>query len=67
MIAPVAVCKSRDHLLEMLEGNFPYKFSAKFQDTLAAGGEGLVIRKPGSLYEVGRSNNLLKVKVQLQI
>lgn len=32
-------------------------------DVLAAGGEGLMLRKPGSLYEYKRSGTLLKVKV----
>lgn len=42
--------ESRDHLVKELVL------------TEARGGEGLMIRKPGSLYEVGRSDTLLKVK-----
>jgi DNA ligase-1 len=44
------ICKDRDHLrreLQRVEG---------------LGGEGLMLRRPGSLYEVGRSHTLLKVK-----
>ena len=42
--------KSRAHLAELL---------AEYE---AKGAEGLMIRKPGALYEVGRSSTLLKVK-----
>lgn len=35
---------------------------AELRRVEAAGGEGLMIRQPGSLYEVGRSATLLKVK-----
>lgn len=42
--------ESQEHLLGLLK---------EFE---AAGAEGLMIRKPGSLYEVGRSHSLLKVK-----
>lgn len=44
------ICKDREHLrreLQRVEG---------------LGGEGLMLRRPGSLYEVGRSHTLLKVK-----
>jgi DNA ligase-1 len=34
----------------------------ELKEFVAAGAEGLMIRKPGSLYEVGRSHTLLKVK-----
>lgn len=44
------VCRGKDHLLRQLE------------EIVAAGGEGLMLRKPGSLYECKRSNTLLKVK-----
>lgn len=47
---PHDIVQSRLHLLSELK---------KIE---AAGGEGLMIRKPGSLYEVGRSSTLLKVK-----
>lgn len=47
---PHDLVKSRDHLMAEL---------AKIE---ALGGEGLMIRKPGSLYEVGRSDTLLKAK-----
>ena len=42
--------KSRRHLLDELKA------------IASAGGEGLMIRKPGALYEAGRSSTLLKVK-----
>lgn len=44
------VCKDKDHVLEMLE------------DVIEKGGEGLMLREPGSLYINGRSKTLLKVK-----
>lgn len=43
-------CLSKQHLEEQLK-----QIESK-------GGEGLMLRKPGSMYEVGRSNTLLKVK-----
>ncbi|KAH8152518.1 uncharacterized protein LAJ45_03358 [Morchella importuna] len=43
-------CKSRKHLLDMLD------------DICAKGGEGLMLREPGSAYVNGRSKTLLKVK-----
>jgi len=47
---PHEVCRSLDHLREEL---------ARVE---ALGGEGLMLRRPGSRYEVGRSSSLLKVK-----
>jgi DNA ligase-1 len=47
---PHYLVRSREHLFAEL---------AKIE---AVGGEGLMIRKPESMYEVGRSNTLLKVK-----
>lgn len=47
---PHDLVKSRDHLFEEL------------RRVEALGGEGLMIREPKSLYEVGRSHTLLKVK-----
>lgn len=44
------VCKSKEQLLKQLD------------EIVAAGGEGLMLRKPGSRYEHKRSNTLLKVK-----
>jgi DNA ligase 1 len=44
------VVESRDHLVELL------------REHEALGAEGLMIRKPGSKYEIGRSSTLLKVK-----
>lgn len=44
------VCESREQLLKQLK------------EIVAAGGEGLMLRKPGSRYEKKRSNTLLKVK-----
>lgn len=45
------VCKGRDHLQTTLD------------DVIARGGEGLMLRQPGSKYVAGRSATLLKVKV----
>jgi ATP-dependent DNA ligase len=33
---------------------------------IEAGGEGVILQKVGSLYEQGRSSDLLKIKVNLQ-
>jgi DNA ligase-1 len=44
------VCRSVDHLQVELE------------NVLQLGGEGLMLRQPGSVYESGRSTSLLKVK-----
>ncbi|KAJ3291662.1 hypothetical protein HK104_005894 [Borealophlyctis nickersoniae] len=44
------VCEDRAHLMEMLE------------EVEELGGEGLMLRKPGSLYEGKRGNTLYKVK-----
>lgn len=43
-------CKGIDHIKRSLAG------------MTAQGGEGLMLRQPGSMYEAGRSNTLLKVK-----
>jgi DNA ligase-1 len=43
-------CRSRKHLLDMLD------------DVCGKGGEGLMLREPGSPYVNGRSKTLLKVK-----
>ncbi len=43
-------CEGFDHLYQALK------------NVEAAGGEGLMLRRPGSLYRSGRSNSLLKVK-----
>ncbi len=42
--------RSREHLLQELN------------DLVADGAEGVMVRKPGSMYEAGRSHTLLKVK-----
>lgn len=47
------VCKGIDKLKKQLE------------KTIKNGGEGLVLRNPNSLYTFGRSNEMLKVKVNL--
>ncbi|MBS0263060.1 MAG: DNA ligase [Planctomycetes bacterium] len=44
------LCRGLEHL------------QTELQRVEAVGGEGLMLRQPGSLYEVGRSNTLLKVK-----
>ena len=44
------LCRGVDHL------------QAELQRVEALGGEGLMLRQPGSMYEVGRSSTLLKVK-----
>uniref|UniRef100_A0A6B2LE43 ATP-dependent DNA ligase family profile domain-containing protein n=1 Tax=Arcella intermedia TaxID=1963864 RepID=A0A6B2LE43_9EUKA len=43
-------CTGKEHLLQFLN------------EIDGLGGEGVIIREPGSLYEVGRSNTLLKAK-----
>jgi DNA ligase-1 len=45
-------CKGRDHLKEY------------FDSIVSKGGEGVMLRKPMSLYEGGRSENLKKYKVE---
>eukprot|EP00026_Physarum_polycephalum_P001418 Phypoly_transcript_01419.p1 GENE.Phypoly_transcript_01419~~Phypoly_transcript_01419.p1 ORF type:complete len:980 (+),score=139.70 Phypoly_transcript_01419:131-3070(+) len=55
---------SREHPFVMLSPC--YKSNAirkQLEDVLRAGGEGLVIRRPKSLYHRGRSEDLLKLKV----
>lgn len=47
---PMQKCRGREHLLELL---------AKIE---LQGGEGLMLRRPGSVYEHRRSKSLLKVK-----
>ena len=49
-VHPQTLCRGSDHLKEEL---------ARVE---ALGGEGLMLRQPGSLYAVGRSSTLLKVK-----
>jgi hypothetical protein len=49
-VVGISKCKSRAHLKEVLK------------EVLKKGGEGVMLRKPGSLYEHKRSNTLLKVK-----
>jgi len=44
------ICTGKDHLFERLHA------------VEALGGEGMMLRKPGSLYEIGRSHTILKVK-----
>ena len=48
----VTKCEVKEHLWSTLD------------QIIKKGGEGVMLRKPGSLYESGRSNSLLKVKVQ---
>jgi len=45
------VCRDNGHAVELLES---------IQDK---GGEGLIARKPGSEYKIGRSNDIIKVKI----
>uniref|UniRef100_A0A6A7GCJ1 3-ketoacyl-CoA synthase 17 n=1 Tax=Hirondellea gigas TaxID=1518452 RepID=A0A6A7GCJ1_9CRUS len=47
----IEVCKGRQHLDEVL------------MEVMASGGEGIMLRKPGSSYEHKRSSTLLKVKM----
>lgn len=47
---PHELCQGVDHL------------KAELERVNGLGGEGLMLRKPGSLYQVGRSSTLLKVK-----
>ncbi len=52
---PQTRCKGMDHLLKMLK------------DVESKGGEGLMLRQPGSMYVAGRSTTLLKVKSHLEM
>ena len=49
-VLPHSSCRGADHLLTELDA------------VLQQGGEGLMLRQPGSRYETGRSTTLLKVK-----
>ena len=51
IVIPFWICKNRTELLQKLD------------EVVAGGGEGLMLRKPGSRYERKRSNVLLKVKM----
>jgi DNA ligase-1 len=51
IVIPFWICKGRRHLREKLE------------EVVKGGGEGLMLRKPGSLYVKSRSDTLLKVKM----
>lgn len=66
-LADQTECRSRSHLLEVMEGLFLiYLFMTHpITDTIANGGEGLIIRKPDSSYVVGRSPFSQKVKVMV--
>jgi DNA ligase 1 len=50
LVLPQTVCFGRSHLLEKLD------------EIISEGGEGIMLRKPGSLYERCRSYSCLKVK-----
>eukprot|EP01027_Heterolobosea_sp_BB2_P009359 GEZU01013802.1.p1 GENE.GEZU01013802.1~~GEZU01013802.1.p1 ORF type:complete len:261 (-),score=102.48 GEZU01013802.1:150-932(-) len=52
-ILPIIMCQGRDHLKTYLH-----------EIVHNRGGEGVMLNKPGSLYERGRSSNLLKVKLK---
>lgn len=39
--------------------------TAALQETLKDGGEGVILQAPGSVYEQGRSADLLKLKVRV--
>lgn len=39
--------------------------TAALQETLKDGGEGVILQAPGSVYEHGRSADLLKLKVRV--
>lgn len=55
MIAPRLQCPSK-----IMVNNF-------LKEMISQGGEGLMMRKCNSLYEHGRSSNLLKLKVKMKI
>ena len=52
-MAPRVLCKHSKHLNVLV------------QEVIDDGGEGVIMRKVGSLYEHGRSPNLIKLKVSL--
>lgn len=56
-------CEGKDHLIRKLEGNC--LLTSEFLETMAMGGEGLMLRRANSPYRAGRSSDLLKVKVCL--
>lgn len=49
-VVGIKKCQGKDHLTKLLD------------EIIEVGGEGLMLRKPGSSYENGRSSSLLKVK-----
>jgi DNA ligase 1 len=51
MVVLRVLCNSNKHLTTAVE------------NILSAGGEGVILQKPGSFYEKGRSNSLIKLKV----
>lgn len=51
MIAPRVECKNNKHV------------NLQLKNIIQDGGEGVILRKKGSLYEHGRTTNLLKLKV----
>ena len=61
------LCDSMNQLRFIAHGHSPVRSRAQLDADLkqvsAAGAEGLMLRKPGSLYEACRSNTLLKVKL----
>lgn len=51
LVAPMVRCTGKEHLDQF------------YANTLASGGEGVMLRQPGSPYCSGRSPTLLKLKV----
>ena len=54
-VAPVEQCRSMKHLDEI------------FQDIMARGGEGIILRDPSAFYQAGRSPGYLKHKVSYSL
>lgn len=52
MYAVRMLCKSADQLRSILK-----------EIIVKSGGEGIILQRPKSMYEQGRSNSLLKIKV----
>lgn len=50
MVIPQTACRDHEHLAQFEKGILAFK------------GEGVVLRKPGSLYTPGKTNNVLKMK-----
>lgn len=58
---------SQVNFIEIEQCNGQQHLEERLQFILDAGGEGLMVRKPHSFYEPGRSPSLLKIKVRMYV